>query len=169
MAPFSLEAAGGKGDGASPGIGDELAAVEAELQPSFPRRLLIALQRGAEDFLDVATFVIIGAALASVFNTAIDQTLIYPLATNPWVAVGTLMSLAFFVAVCSTSDAFIAATLTIFPFSARLAFLTFGPMVDIKLMFLYGLIFRRRFVVALALGLFVVIGLICVRLSVLNL
>ena len=165
VAPFSLEGAGGRGDGARPGVGDPLAAVEAELLPSFPRRLLLALQRGAEDFLDVATFVIIGAALASVFNTAVDQTLIYPLATNPWLSVGTLMTLAFLVAVCSTSDAFIAATLTIFPFSARLAFLTFGPMVDIKLMFLYSLIFRRRFVVALALGLFVVIGLICVRLS----
>ncbi len=169
VAPFSLEAAGGKGDGATPAAGDELAAVEAELQPSFARRLLVALQRGAEDFLDVATFVVIGAALASVFNTAIDQTRIYPLATNPWAAVATLMALAFFVAVCSTSDAFLAATLTIFPFSARLAFLTFGPMVDLKLLFLYGLIFRRRFVAALALGLFVVIGLICVRLSALNL
>ena len=169
LAPFSLEAAGGKGDGAAPPMGeDDLAAVEAELRPSFGRRLLVALQRGAEDFLDVATFVVIGAALASVFNTAIDQTRIYSLATNPWAAVGIMMALAFFLAVCSTSDAFLAATLTIFPFSARLAFLTFGPMVDLKLMFLYGLIFRRRFVAMLAVGLFVVIGLICVRLTVLN-
>ena len=172
VAPFSREAAGGKGDGAAPAADDPLAAVlESDLAPpSFGRRLLTALQRGAEDFLDVAIFVILGAALASVFNTAVDQRIIELLAQNPWAAVGTLMLMAFFVAVCSTSDAFIAASLHVsIPWYARLAFLTFGPMFDVKLMFLYSLVFRRRFIVWLALGLFVAIGLICVRLSVLSL
>ena len=98
-----------------------------------------------------------------------DQTLIYPLATNPWAATGVLMLLAFVVAVCSTSDAFIAASLGVFPFSARLAFLVFGPVFDLKLVFLYSLVFRRRFVLVLGVGLFLLIALICVRLSVLNL
>ena len=75
------------------------------------------------------------------------------------------MLLAFVVAVCSTSDAFIAATFTAFPFPARLAFLVFGPVFDLKLMFLYSLVFRRRFVLALGVGLFVLIALICIRLS----
>ena len=166
-APFSLE---GTEEGS--GGADALAVLETldtELQPTFTRRLLLALQRGANDFLDVAVFVVIGAALASVFNTAVDQTRIYPLAMNPWSATGGLMLLAFVVAVCSTSDAFIAATFTAFPFSARLAFLVFGPVFDMKLIFLYSLVFRRRFVVALGIGLFVFIGLICVRLSVLRL
>ncbi len=166
-APFSLE---GTDEGS--GGEDALAAlenVEKELQVTFGRRLLLALQRGANDFLDVAVFVVIGAALASVFNTAVDQTRIYPLAMNPWTATGSLMLLAFVVAVCSTSDAFIAATLTAFPLTAKLAFLVFGPVFDLKLVFLYSLVFRRRFVLALGVGLFVLIGLICVRLAVLHL
>ena len=59
---------------------------------------------------------------------------------------------------CSTSDAFIAATFVKFPFASRLAFLVFGPVFDLKLVFLYSLVFRRRFVLALGVGLFVLIG-----------
>ncbi len=59
------------------------------------------------------------------------------------------MALAFVVAVCSTSDAFIAATLNKFSIAARLAFLVFGPVFDLKLVFLYSLVFKRRFVLAL--------------------
>ena len=127
---------------------------------------MAALQRGTNDFLDVAVFVVIGAALASVFNTAVDQArIIAPLATNPWTGVPALMLLAFVVAVCSTSDAFIAATFTGFSFPARLAFLVFGPVFDLKLVFLYSLVFRRRFVLVLGVGLFILIALVCIRLS----
>ena len=166
-APFSLEGTeGGSGGDASLAALD---ALERDLKPSLGRRLLAACQRGANDFLDVAVFVVVGAALASLFNTAVDQQrVIEPLAANPWTAVPALMGLAFLVAVCSTSDAFIAATFTAFPFSARLAFLVFGPVFDLKLVFLYSLVFRRRFVLLLGVGLFALIALICVRLSVVS-
>ncbi len=163
-APFSLE-----GTEAGSGGPDSLAALDAlerGLTPTLGKRLVAALQRGTNDFLDVAVFVVIGAALASVFNTAVDQArIIAPLATNPWAGVPALMLLAFVVAVCSTSDAFIAATFTGFSFPARLAFLVFGPVFDLKLVFLYSLVFRRRFVLVLGVGLFVLIALVCIRLS----
>jgi hypothetical protein len=53
--------------------------------------------------------------------------------------------------------------------AAKLAFLVFGPMLDFKLLFLYGAAFSRRFILLLAAGLFVVIGLLCWRLATLNL
>jgi hypothetical protein len=71
--------------------------------------------------------------------------------------------------VCSTTDAFIAATLTTFPMAAKLAFLVFGPMLDFKLLFLYGAAFSKRFIISLAIGLFFVIGILCWRLGTLNL
>jgi uncharacterized membrane protein YraQ (UPF0718 family) len=39
-----------------------------------------------------------------------------------------------------------------------LAFLVFGPMLDLKLLFLYQTVLRRKFIVWMALGLFVAIG-----------
>jgi uncharacterized membrane protein YraQ (UPF0718 family) len=163
VSPFSLE-----GTEAGSDALETLDTLAAEMRPSFVRRIFAALQRATNDFLDVAVFVVIGAALASVFNTAVDQRIIQPLALNPWAAVPALMALAFVVAVCSTSDAFIAATFTAFPFPARLAFLVFGPVFDLKLMFLYSLVFRRRFVLLLGVGLFVLIALICVKLSAIH-
>ncbi len=163
VAPFSLEGTE-EGSGSLGGI-EALDALEDELRPTFFRRILAALQRGTNDFLDVAVFVVIGAAAATVFNTAVNQQVIARLATNPFSSVAALMLLAFIIAVCSTTDAFIAAMFTAFPFTARLAFLVFGPVFDLKLIFLYSLVFRRRFVLALGVGLFVLIGLICVKLS----
>jgi len=69
-----------------------------------------------------------------------------------------LMVMAFVLSLCSTSDAFIAATLDKFAYGAKLAFLCFGPMMDLKLLFLYQTVMRRRFIIGLALALFVVIG-----------
>ena len=45
----------------------------------------------------------------------------------------------------------------------------FGPMFDLKLLFIYSAVFRKRFIAGLAAGLFVLIGLICVRLRILGL
>ena len=136
---------------------------------STPKKLLLAIQSATADFLDVAFYFIIGSALASVFNTAVKQDFLLPLATNPPLAILSMMGLATLLAVCSTTDAFIAASFTTFPFAAKLAFLLFGPVFDLKLFWLYGVLFQRRFVVLLALGLFVVIGLICWRIAGLQL
>ncbi len=121
------------------------------------------------DFLDVAVYFVIGAAAASLFSTAVNQEVILPLASNPPLAIASLMGLASVLSVCSTTDAFIAATLTTFPMAAKLAFLVFGPMFDFKLLFLYGSAFSKRFVLLLGVGLFLGIGLICWRLGALNL
>jgi len=121
------------------------------------------------DFLDVSVFFVLGAAAAALFGTAVNQEIILPLSTNLPLSVASLMGLASVLSVCSTTDAFIAATLTAFPMAAKLAFLVFGPMLDFKLLFLYGAAFSKRFILLLALALFMMIGLICWRIGSLNL
>ena len=133
------------------------------------RRLIFAVQSATADFLDVAFFFVIGTAITSVFNTAVDRAVIDPLATNPPLAILSMMGLAAAIALCSTTDAFIAASFTMFPFAAKLAFLLFGPVFDLKLFWLYGLVFKRRWVVALAISLFVVIAFISWRISAVSL
>jgi uncharacterized protein len=98
-----------------------------------------------------------------------NQEVIMPLALNDWLATFSLMVFAGILSLCSTSDAFIAATLISFPAVAKLAFLVFGPMFDLKLLFIYGAVFRKRFVAGLGIGLFLLIGMICVRLTILGL
>ena len=124
-------------------------------------RLFRTIQSATSDFLDVTVFFVVGAAIASVFNTAVNQSLLVPLATNPALSVMAMMVLAFALAICSSTNAFIAVSFRMFPPSAKLAFLLFGPVFDTKLFFLYGAVFRRWFVLTLGIGLFIVIALIC--------
>ena len=108
----------------------------------------------------------LGAGAAALFNTSVNQDFIVPLAMNDWLATGSLMALSATLCLCSTTDAFIAATFSMFSNVSKLAFLVFGPMVDLKLIFIYSSVFRKRFVFGLAIGLFVLIGLLCMRLRV---
>jgi uncharacterized membrane protein YraQ (UPF0718 family) len=124
-------------------------------------KIFRAVQSATADFLDVTFFFVVGAAIASTFNTAVNQTLLVPLATNPSLSVMVMMVLAFALALCSSTNAFIAVSFQMFPPSAKLAFLLFGPVFDTKLFFMYGAVFRRWFVLSLGIGLFIVIALIC--------
>ena len=124
-------------------------------------KIFRSVQSATADFLDVTFFFVVGAAIASTFNTAVNQSLLVPLATNPALSVMTMMALAFALALCSSTNAFIAVSFRMFPPSAKLAFLLFGPVFDTKLFFMYGAVFRRWFVLSLGIGLFIVIALIC--------
>ncbi len=126
------------------------------------KKVMLAIQSATADFLDVTVFFVIGTAITSVFSVGVNREVIAPLAQSPFLSVVALMVLAALLALCSTTDAFVAATqFSAFPPAAKLAFLLFGPVFDLKLFWLYGLVFRRRFVVMMALGLFALIAFIC--------
>jgi uncharacterized protein len=123
-------------------------------------RLIAAFRSAMRDFVDVGVYFTIGVAITALFNTGIapGAEWLDGLAKNNVIAPAALMALAFVLSLCSTSDAFIAATLDKFTYGAKLAFLTFGPMLDVKLIFLYQTVLKKRFILWLALGLFVTIG-----------
>jgi uncharacterized membrane protein YraQ (UPF0718 family) len=63
-------------------------------------------------------------------------------------AVLVMAGFAFVVALCSQTDAFIAASLISFSYTARLVFLVVGPAMDVKLAVLEAGAFGRRFAAA---------------------
>jgi len=122
-------------------------------------RLIAAMRSALRDFIDVAVYFSIGVAITALFNTGIapGAKWLDSLATHAWGATAALMVLSFVLSLCSSSDAFIAATLAKFTYGAKLAFLTFGPMLDLKLFFLYQTVLSRRFLLVLSLSLFATI------------
>lgn len=128
--------------------------------PDSGERLIAAFRSAMRDFVDVGVYFTVGVAITALFNTGIapGADWLDTVAENPAAAPASLMVLAFVLSLCSTSDAFIAATLHKFSWGAKLAFLTFGPMMDVKLIFLYQTVLKRRFIIALAIGLFLAIG-----------
>jgi len=135
--------------------------VSETIEVDFARKVCDAVRTATDDFLGTALYFMVGAAIAATFNTTINQRLILPLASDSSLSIMAMMTLSGILTLCSTSDAFIAATFVTFPSVARMAFLVFGPMFDLKLIFLYSALFKKRFVVALGVGLFLSVGVIC--------
>jgi uncharacterized membrane protein YraQ (UPF0718 family) len=102
------------------------------------------------DFVQAGGFLVVGAALVATLQTAVPGNFLDRLGGSGLVAILTMGLLAVLLSVCSEADAFIAAGLTQFSLTARLAFLVVGPMVDIKLVALQVAIFGRRFAVRFA-------------------
>jgi hypothetical protein len=128
----------------------------------FGEGIVRAFESAQRDFLDVALYFFIGVAIAAMTQTQVLyrpdlQAGINNLASNHWLAAPVLMVLAFVLSLCSTTDAFVIAQDTIFPASAKLAFLVFGPMLDMKLLFLYSSVLKPKAVLWLSIGLFIAV------------
>lgn len=135
---------------------DDAAPSTAEDEPRR-NRLVLAMRTTMRDFMETAMYFTIGVAITSVFKAYVTEDLILLFNQNEVTGIALMMVLAFVLSLCSTSDAFIAANFPV-PQSAKLAFLVFGPMMDVKLVFMYLSVFRPKFVATLALSLFIVIG-----------
>jgi len=121
--------------------------------PSATRadRIWDALEHGAGDFLDTVRFLIIGAFVAALINAALPRHLLAGVAGSPVLSIGSAMVLAVGLNLCSDADAFIAAsTRSFWPLPAQMAFMLLGPMLDIKLLFMYRSLFRGRFIAFMA-------------------
>jgi len=124
-----------------------------------PNKLVLAMRTTMRDFMETAMYFTIGVAITSVFKAYVTQDLILLFNQSEATGIGLMMVLAFVLSLCSTSDAFIAANFPV-PQSAKLAFLVFGPMMDVKLVFMYLTVFKSKFVIILATTLFFVIGIL---------
>ncbi|GGW15997.1 permease [Streptomyces capoamus] len=97
------------------------------------------------DFLHAGGFLVLGAMAAATFNVTVPRSVLDAFTGSAWLSVLFLAALAVLLAVCSEADAFVAASLTGFSPTARLAFLVVGPMVDLKLIALQAGTFGRAF------------------------
>ncbi|HEY0736902.1 MAG TPA: permease [Herpetosiphonaceae bacterium] len=108
-------------------------------QHTHKRSLAGVFQHGAEEFIEMSRWLVLGALLAATLQTFVPRSMLLGIGDGPIVSVVVLMALAVVLSVCSTVDAFLALALSqAFGPGALLAFLVFGPMIDIKstLMFL---------------------------------
>jgi uncharacterized protein len=102
------------------------------------------------DFLHAGGFLVLGSAAAATFNLAVPRSVLEVFTGSAWLSVLLLALLAVLLCVCSEADAFVAASLSGFSPTARLAFMVVGPMVDLKLIALQAGTFGRAFTVRFA-------------------
>ena len=117
------------------------------------------------DVIQAGGFLVVGAFAAAVLSVTVPPRWLEAIAGNPVVSVIALALLAVLLSICSEADAFVAASLSQFSLTARLAFLVVGPMVDLKLFAMQVGSFGPRFAIrfapatfAVAVGVAVTVG-----------
>jgi uncharacterized membrane protein YraQ (UPF0718 family) len=98
------------------------------------------------DFTGVLLFLVIGAAVAALFSTGFNRSILAPLGQSQLFGPLAGILLAELLCLCSTTDAFIIAAFTPFSVPAKIAFLVAGPLIDLKLYWLYRSAFQASFV-----------------------
>jgi uncharacterized membrane protein YraQ (UPF0718 family) len=107
------------------------------------------------DIVHAGGFLVLGAMAAATINVVVPEKWLQSLAAEPVISVLALAGLAVLLSICSEADAFVAASLSQFSLTARLAFLVVGPMVDLKLISMQAGVFGRRFAMRFAPATFV--------------
>ena len=126
------------------------------------RILLIAL----DELFEMGRYLIMGSLLAAAMQTFIPQSFLLQIGGGPVLSVLVMISLAILLSICSTVDAFIALSfLGTFTNASVLAFLVYGPMVDIKSIMMFTHVFKRKPVAYLVILPLVLVILISVSLN----
>ncbi len=126
--------------------------IPASMQGTVRERLQRALKEAADEFFEMGRYLIIGSVLAALMQTIVPQSTLLALGSGPLVSVILMQVLAYVLSVCSTVDAFVSLAFAgTFTTGSVLAFLVFGPMVDIKSTLMFLGVFKRKYVAYLIL------------------
>ncbi|MFC0558209.1 permease [Halalkalibacter alkalisediminis] len=121
--------------------------LETNTQPRKMNRLKQTLYHAADEFFLMGKFLILGAFIAALFQTFLDRSLLQAIGSNEWSSTAVMMAFAFLLSLCSEADAFVAASFgSTFTTGSLIAFLVYGPMLDLKNTIMLFAFFKARFV-----------------------
>lgn len=119
---------------------------------SFIQKMVSMFLHSGEEFFSAGRYLIIGALITAIIRTSVPSDFFTKFTSgnsNPGVII--MMFFAFIFSACSTSDAFIARSFYgNFSLFSIMGFLVFGPMLDVKNIFMLLSFFKKRFVVELS-------------------
>jgi uncharacterized membrane protein YraQ (UPF0718 family) len=128
------------------------ATVDHEHDHDHGRGVTGLFSHASAEFFEMGRFLVIGATIAATIQTVVPRQSLLALGHGAVVSALVLMALAVVLSICSTVDAFVALafTRTFLPGSI-LAFLVFGPMIDIKSVLMFSSTYRRHVVALMVL------------------
>jgi uncharacterized membrane protein YraQ (UPF0718 family) len=117
----------------------------ATAPPSLATRLRMMMDNMVLELRELGAVLVIGSAIAAFVQVAIPREVILGLGQGPVTSIVAMMALAWVVSICSTVDSFFALSFaSTFTSGALLAFLVFGPMIDLKNISLLLTVFKGR-------------------------
>lgn len=119
-------------------------------QQSWRVKAQAILDMMLQEFRELGAVLVMGSAIAATVQVAIPREWILALGQGPITSILAMMLLAWVVSICSTVDSFFALSFSsIFTSGSILAFLVFGPMIDLKNISLLLTTFKSRAVIYL--------------------
>jgi uncharacterized membrane protein YraQ (UPF0718 family) len=115
-----------------------------------PRSVLYLLQHAGEELFEMSRYLVIGGLVAAALQSEVSPAVLLTIRHGILLPILAMMLLATVLSICSTVDSFVALSFVgSFSTSALLAFLVFGPMIDLKSTLMLTSAFRRRAVAAI--------------------
>ncbi|MEB3214722.1 MAG: permease [Nostocales cyanobacterium 94392] len=128
----------------------ETMGMEAAIATSAPSKPLagkmrLVVDNTIQELRELSAILVLGSAIAAAIQVLAPRDLILSLGAGPVSSVITMLILAAVVSICSTVDSFFALSFaSAFTSGSLLAFLVFGPMIDIKGVGLMLTIFKPK-------------------------
>lgn len=96
-------------------------------------KLRLVVDNSIQEFRELGGIMVLGSAIAAAIQILAPRELILSLGAGPITSIVVMLILAVVVSICSTVDSFFALSFaSTFSSGSLLAFLVFGPMIDIK-------------------------------------
>ncbi|ARV59601.1 hypothetical protein BZZ01_14035 [Nostocales cyanobacterium HT-58-2] len=122
----------------------------SQLSKPLPDKLRLLVDNCVQELRELGAVLVIGSAIAAAIQVLAPREFILSLGAGPISSITAMMILAVVVSICSTVDSFFALSFaSTFTSGSLLAFLVFGPMIDIKSIGLMLSIFKPRAVIYL--------------------
>lgn len=116
-----------------------------QFKPKARQKWGMFLDNTIQELRELGGMLVIGSAIAASLQILAPRELVVSLGQGPITSILAMMLLAAVVSICSTVDAFfVLAFASTFTTGSLLAFLIFGPMIDLKAIGLMLSIFRPR-------------------------
>ncbi|MDY6939865.1 MAG: permease [Cyanobacteriota bacterium] len=118
--------------------------------PSNRERWSLFVENTLQELRELGGVLVVGSAIAAAIQVAVPREIVLSLGQGPISSILAMLVLATLVSICSTVDAFFALSFSsAFTNGSLVAFLVFGPMIDLKAIGLMFSIFRSRAVIYL--------------------
>ncbi|HEY9880524.1 MAG TPA: permease [Leptolyngbyaceae cyanobacterium] len=130
-------------------IGQSLAMAQSPPKP-LADKLRLMVDNMILELRELGAVLVLGSAIAAFVQVAIPRDVVLSLGQGPITSILAMMLLAWVVSICSTVDAFFALSFaSMFTSGSLLAFLVFGPMIDLKNISLLLTVFKPRAIIYL--------------------
>jgi len=108
-------------------------------------KLSLLLENTVQELRELGGVLVLGSAIAAAVQVFVPRELILSLGQSPLTSIAAMMLLAGVISICSTVDSFFALSFaSTFTSGSLLAFLVFGPMIDLKGIGLMLSVFRPK-------------------------